>query len=104
MSGHHKHLSTDPKHHQLNTSSTNQTTTQEITLKSTPRKPGQEIHSPIQLKTSQTKSQNQEQKSDAHLGITDLWGRAGDRPPPKAIPRGDLVTVIVDLCGGSEKC
>jgi hypothetical protein len=80
MSDRHKHLSTDPKHHQPNTNSTNQTTTQEISLKSAPRNPGQEIHSPILLMTSQTKIQTQEQKSEADLGITILRGvRAGAR-------------------------
>jgi hypothetical protein len=99
MSGHHKHLSSDPKHHQLNTSSTNQTTTQEITLKSTPRNPGQEIHSPIHLRTSQATIQIQEQKSDAHLCITSLRGeRAGARRQPTH-PCGDLGIVSVILRG-----
>jgi hypothetical protein len=104
MSGHHKHLSTDPKHPQLNTSSTNQTTTQEITLKSTPRNPGQEIHSPIQLRTSQTKIHTKEQKSDADPCITILRAaRAGARRQLNTV-RDDLVTSDVDLAEGGERC
>jgi hypothetical protein len=104
MSGSHKHLSRAPKCQQSNASSTNQRTTQEITLKSAPRNPGQEIHSPILFKTSQTKIQTQEQQSDADPCITILRAaRAGARRQPNT-PRGDLSTQDVDLARGGERC
>jgi hypothetical protein len=104
MNGRHKHLSRDPKHPQPNTSSTNQTTTQEITLKSTPRNPGQEIHSPILLSTSQTKIQTQKQQSDADPCITILRAaRAGARRQPN-MPRDDLSMPHVDLATDGERC
>jgi len=103
MNGHHKHLNSDPTHHQPNTSSTNQTTTQEINLKSTPRNPAQEIHSPILLRTSQSKIQQQDQTLGADLCITSLrGGRAIARRQPTT--RGDLGIISVDLVGGSETC
>jgi len=104
MSGRHKYLGSDPKHHQLNTSSTNQTTTQEITLKSAQRNPEREIHSPILLRTSQTKIQTQEKKLEAHLCITSLRGRRAIARRQHTTPRGDLVTISVDLAGGRERC
>ena len=104
MSGHHKHLSTDPKHHQLNTSSTNQTTTQEITLKSAQRNPRQELHAPILLKTSQTKIQHQEQKLGADPCITILRAaRAGARRQPNVL-LGDLAKPDVDGARDGEWC
>lgn len=104
MSGQHKHLSNDPKCQQPNTSSTNQTTTQEITLKSAPRNPRHEIHSPILLSTSQTKIQTQEQQSDADPCITILRAaRAGARRQPNT-PSGDLVGLNADLAWGGERC
>lgn len=100
MSGRHKQLSRDPKYQQPNTSTTNQTTTQEISLKSAPRNLGQEIHSPILLRTSQTKLQTQEQKSGAHLCITILRGGRATARRQLTTPRGDLGVIGVDLVGG----
>lgn len=74
------HVYSDQKPRQPDTNSTNQTTTQEVHLRSTARRPRHEIHSPAPIMTLQPKIQHQDQPLGAHLGITILRGvRAGAR-------------------------
>ena len=104
MSGRHKHLNRDPKHPQPNTTSTNQTTTQAITLKSAPSNPAQEIHSPILLSTSQTKIQTQEQKSEADPCITILRAAWASARRQLNTALGDLGHLQGDLVRVGEQC
>ena len=104
MSGHHKHLSTDPKHpsaqHQQHEPDDHSGDHPEIS----PKESRTEIHAPIQLRTSQTKIHTKEQKSDAHLCITSLRGGRANARRQHTIPRSDLGIVSVDLVGGISRC
>jgi hypothetical protein len=98
------HVHSDRKHHQQDTSSTNQKITQEVHLRSTPRDPGQETHAPNPIMQSQAKIQNQDPTLEAHLCITICGGVRAIARCRKPTLRSDLRPVVVDLVGGSEKC